>query len=93
MVADRLAQKAYFVQWDRKLDPTTPAPFGPTSEDVAHALVGAGRQGASVGIGFDGPIEDPYVRLRMGTGSRVRNGRRCHTERPIRDAPPTRHTD
>lgn len=70
MVADRLDRKAYFVQWVRELDPTTSAPFGPTSEDVEQPIVGAGGQGASVGIGFDGAIEDPYVRLRMGTGVR-----------------------
>lgn len=73
MLADRLAPNGYFVQWDWELDPTAAEPFGLTSADITQALVNAGLEVASVGIGFDVPIEDQHMRPVMGVGRRVRD--------------------
>ncbi|MDH5672821.1 MAG: class I SAM-dependent methyltransferase [Myxococcales bacterium] len=72
MLADRLAPNGYFAQWDWELDPTAAEPFGLTSDGITKALVGAGLEVVSVGIGFDVPIEDQHMRPLMGIGRRVR---------------------
>ena len=72
MLADRLAPNGYFAQWDWELDPTAAEPFGLTSDGITKALVGAGLEVVSVGIGFDVPIEDQHMRPLMGIGRRGR---------------------
>jgi len=73
MLADRLAPNGYFVQWDWELDPTAAEPFGLTSDGITKALVGAGLEVVSVGIGFDVPVENQHMRPLMGVGRRVRD--------------------
>lgn len=72
MLADRLAPNGYFAQWDWELDPTAAQPFGLTSGGITKALVGAGPEVVSIGIGFDVPIEDQHMRPLMGIGRRGR---------------------
>lgn len=70
MLADRLAPKGYFVQWDWELDPTAVEPFGLTSEGITRALVRAGLEVVSVRIGFDLASEGQRMRPLMGIGRR-----------------------